>query len=440
MRTGRSPDFEQSTYVTREPSPCHNVNYYWRSGSYPVNRWTCCSGSTRRNCIIGGMIMTDFVSMHSFQGELVDCRRMQLEFQFSNATKQSAQELAIYVIAKIEKLLCDAFFLDWSWNGRRTKKGKLISDIHNSETSVRFGFYGNTTDSQYNNRHAIQSYNQALFHNLNTQDAGSMFSADYWQVYHLLFDGVYDPEQIRENLFILFNMEDRYMKQYWFGEDVVGQFYAYPYHTEKDCYYGAMQFRIALPCLGSNAVPFSQQMAAVLEGITQIVPDVSGRIALSPARPPASCSKYMEYFGSWLRHCPIGKKTYMCETDWANAYFLRGVEWYNILSPLQTHKLASVRTPEGVVVKMLKSGGSIVTVPKNILQTQVRDLCLMKRYLYNILYPGGTEIPIRALASPNDLCSLVKPRHQWENIPVFKSEIIALPDRILIEYQPNDMN
>ena len=49
--------------------------------------------------------MTEFVSMHTAQDKIVDCRSLQFEFSFDNATQTQLRELAISCILIIQELL-----------------------------------------------------------------------------------------------------------------------------------------------------------------------------------------------------------------------------------------------------------------------------------------------------------------------------------------------
>ena len=126
----------------------------------------------------------------------------------------------------------------------------------------------------------------------------------------------------------------------------------------------------------------------------------------------------------------------MREHEWMNSCFLKGVEWYNLLSPLQTKSVQQSVLSEGLVFLKLSNGGSIVTVSKSIKQVNIADLCSIKTFLYPIIYPGGIEIPINALLDMKNTSYVAKPRHQWESVPVLECEISAMTDRIIIRYQP----
>lgn len=234
-------------------------------------------------------------------------------------------------------------------------------------------------------------------------------------------------------------MENRYVKREWYGEDVVGDFLSCPYRRQKNLFFGIFTFRIALPCLGSGAITFSNKAVSFLKKTVDIVPDVSGRVILSPIQPPSYCSNYMHYFGGSPLFCQLGREPYMNDKEWTYSCFFEGVDWYNLLSPLQTSKLVGRKPDKNLRIESISNGGSSVTTAKDILQTQVSDLCAMKQYLYPVLYPGGIKIPIKPLLDPREKSYIVKPRWEWEQVPVLENEIKFQGNAFVIKYQTDNM-
>jgi len=380
--------------------------------------------------------MIDFVSMHTFENEIVDCRKLQIEFEFSRVTQQQLKELAYYCISEIKKLLDNSFFVDWIWKNRRIQEGKLFKSLEDVQERCDFTFRGNVLTSKINNSKALDRYNQELFHKLNLEPFASGISVDYWDVYHSLFGNIFDPEKIRQNLLRLFWSENYFFKQKWFGEDITGRLFTCPYFNKRDLYFGRFNFRIALPCLGSSVELFSKQAVRFLEQATALVSDISGRVALSPTSPPSSCSGYMNYFGGPNQHNLIGREWFMREGEWQQCCFYKGVDWYNLLSPMQTDCLSQKNAHSDIVVhRSLSNGGSAVTVAKDILTTRISDLCAVKKILYPVLYPGGIEIPISDLLDEQNTSYVAKPRGQWENVPILEDEVQIRDDKVVIRYQ-----
>ena len=376
-----------------------------------------------------------FISMHSFGDSVVDRRMIQIEFEFFSASQQQVCDLARYYFSAIQALLEQSFSILWYLNGRRIKEAHLQSSLENGKKIRDIYWGGNVSNSAFNSAKTILKYNKALKRKLTFSGRDIDYSIDYWDVYNELFRNVSKPDEVRQQLLKLFKMENRYHKQVWFGEDVCGTFHTVSYWDCKDLFHGTVDFRIALKCLGNDAEAFAQKAKNFLAGVIQIIPEVSGRVALSPQKPPAqSCSYHTEYFGGWIRNCPAGKKPFMRDHEWTDEYYLKGTEWYNLLTPLQASLIRNRKHPQGIAVTELENGGCIAYVQKDILSTGVADLCNLKRLLYPVLYPGKCEIPLYALLDPNIPGYLVKPRREWENIPILNEEVIALDDRIVLTW------
>ena len=380
-----------------------------------------------------------FVSMHSLGRDPIDCRLLQIEFNFSKATLSQVKDLAKYCVFEVEALLEDAFFLDWRWrNNRCTNIKSLINRIEEAGSFYKFSLFGNEHSSGIDDYKSLRRYDQKLSQELMfSKEDMTTVSENYWETYYELFSNISDAEEIKQNLLRLFRKENVFFKKQWFGVDVEGGFYAMAYSNRPDLIQGHFEFRVALPCLGTDAVQFSEKGVNFLNRAINITPNINGHVLLEPNRRPAYCTSHMNYFGGWRRYCPLGRESYMDDREWAQFYFLNGVEWYNLLSPLQTARLVGNLLPQGILLTPMPNRGCSVAVNKNIIQTQVSDLHAVKQYVYPLLYPGGLEIPINYLLDPSKISYIVKPRCQWKNIPVFDCEIEVFPDKISISYQPD---
>lgn len=372
--------------------------------------------------------MTEFVSMHTAQDKIVDCRSLQFEFSFDNATQTQLRELAISCILIIQELLDNSFYLEWSLLGKRAKEATLIEKLEQSTDMCDFDFHGVARASGINNHKSMVAYNQQTLSQLDAHRLVEDVSIDYWDTFAALFENNSTPEDVRKRFIELFSLENHYHKQRWVGKDVTGHLFTCPYRQRKNRYFGHFDFRIALPCLGNSTCSFANKSVSLLKNITSILPDINGRIALSPSCPPSSCSSYMNYFGGWVRHCPSNKPAYMQEHEWIHACFIKGVEWFNLISPLQSEKLHREAKTENIVIEVLPTGGCAVTLNKSILQTQVSDLRELKVFLYPIIYPGGIEIPIKDLLG-------FKPRSKWENVPILENEVTISKGILIVQYQ-----
>lgn len=373
----------------------------------------------------------NFTSMHEFHKEIVDCRKVQIEIEFVNASLAQLRELALFCLHESKVLLEDAFVLTRIFRDHKRKyrisEEKLAEKIEVAEGWFSFAMFGNTRTSPFNDSKKLKQYDKELEHAMLFDSSKfDRISADYMDYYHAMFDGVTDPEALRQQLLKLFSIEQKYYKALWLGEDVFINMSSLPYRHRKDLFFGRFQFEIGILCLGEHVVDFSNKAVDFLVRASTIMSGISGRVLLNPLEyVPVGNSPYMDYFSGHPRQYPAGRELYMEDHEWGKSCFLRGVEWFNLLSPLHTCYLDGRKWREDVSVTVLPNGGSTVTVKKDILNTQISDLKVMKRYLYPILFPGGINIPIIHLLNPSHKSIIVKPRMRWENVPIFAEELTA---------------
>ena len=55
----------------------------------------------------------------------------------------------------------------------------------------------------------------------------------------------------------------------------------------------------------------------------------------------------------------------------------------------------------------------------------------MKNLLYNALFPGKSKISFQQLFSNDPLEFRVKPRCEWECVPVFQDELVLCDDGVI---------
>jgi hypothetical protein len=140
----------------------------------------------------------------------------------------------------------------------------------------------------------------------------------------------------------------------------------------------------------------------------------------------------MKYFGM----DPVTDDSHLdagvSEQEWYSTYYLCGIEWANIISPLAAQHIPNLledaSTVPNVCVKQMENGSFFLRSSKPIDQVDVSDLLPMKRLVYPALYPDGSIIPIRHLVLSektvfSDFFLGTCPRSNWAIIPMLENEI-----------------
>lgn len=372
--------------------------------------------------------MRDYISMASLYNEVIDCRMIQLELEFYKLTRSQLKNLAEYCYLEIKKLVDDIFYIHWEWEDKHIASESLYKKICTSDGCPDFGFEGYVLGDTVYNEKTFRKHEQKLFFDTNASREGMCVSADYIEVFKRYFSDVETPEQYKSALSSIFNESGRKKTALWRCCDISGLFYTCPYTNYPNSYRGEYDLKVALPCLGDNAVSFSEKLVEILVGIASCFSNVSGRITLSPLQRPGRCSGHMKYFGAQIipKDTSHRKEGYF-DIEWNPYYYVCGAEWFNIISPLQLTHIPNIvkdtAALSDVFVQATSNGNVIVRSNKDILKTDIADFKKVKSVLYNALYPGYSKIRLSDLLNFKSFYSMTKPRIEWEYIPIFTDEI-----------------
>lgn len=385
--------------------------------------------------------MINFTSMIPFEDQITDNRRIHVEFDFHKATGPEQMELAVFCLEQVRNLIRDSFCVVWGDANRQRNVNQLLEIITKPDVDRSFIFYGDVISEITPNLKAVKRYHKQKIESFKYgyELSKREYSADYWEVFHSIFDGLKHPEDIRNGVLTLLKTEGRYYKQKWFMPDLQGGFNTRVAYDNT--WHGNFSLRIPLGCLQNGLDTFLSWAKTVLHRGAEITPRINGRIALEPLITMSERSSYHgHFFGGWSKQIDLEQDKFtsgdgsMFRLD-AWEYYLREVTWYNLLTPSQTERLAG-RTPlDSLEISKLSNGGSTVTHAKRIDQVSLVDLGEIKRYLYPVLFPGCFNIPYEYLLGDIKCGPMAKPRRGWDAVPVFEKEVIATDEGISFQYQ-----
>lgn len=386
--------------------------------------------------------MSQYTSMAMTSGEIVDCRMLYLEFEFDQLTQSQLNNLSELCFDGMQELTDGISVSVWEWvnwhDRRKTKKKqKVLENIRQAKQSYSFSVAGYfLSDIVYDNR-TLKRYEKMMNTDCTIPWASTEISVDYPDIYRELFADVSSPQRLKENLLKIFHEPERIKRAPWFGFDYSGLLCAIPQlPLDKHLYHGYFSFWVARACLGSNAIEWANQLEMLLRKIAGLIPNISGRITLSPLTWPAySSSGHMRYFSNPICDSQRSETPHFYDRSWGPYHYLQGAEWFNLVSSVQAAHIPNVMTEakqyEDVLAEPYSNGSLIVKSKKNILETDVSELGQIKRLLYDALYPGGRKILLQDLGrSPGEM-----PRSLWEYIPIFEEEISVSTDCIIFQHQ-----
>lgn len=117
-------------------------------------------------------------------------------------------------------------------------------------------------------------------------------------------------------------------------------------------------------------------------------------------------------------------------------HYLIAPGWANVLSPVSAAYLKEpVSAPENVNVEKLDGGRLFIGANCEFLDYDVPQAKLVKRILYDALFPGGCFY--MPYPSESENARYFSPRSCWELAPVFPEEVEVYKGGILVAHKGN---
>lgn len=266
---------------------------------------------------------------------------------------------------------------------------------------------------------------------------GVYFSADklpdvsidyptYWE--QLFLNGKESPAQIREKILRIFTEENRKLMTQYTVPDVQASFIAIPYESNPDQYYGRFFINFSSFCLNQFLRYMANTFTLFAVALSENYINMNSRIMLQPIMMDSN-SPYLHYFGNRGDYDGSHLETTFSATEWYRTYYVPGVEWVNVVSPLARKHIDipsnHITAPSSIEVKNLSGGGLLIRSKKEIDQYNLCDALNMKRIMLPSLFPGMRIQALRNLfcKDSNKYMLASFPRSNWALVPIFEEEI-----------------
>ncbi len=369
-------------------------------------------------------------------GEIIDCRCLIFAFEFYQLPTNSIEDLCTDVVRGVDNFLKDKFVRkQFDVFEKSITADKALKQLHDCiERTLPWSYRTEAfvLNTIVNNVKSMNKYMRTAEVVL-AEKKLYLASRDYAEYWKKMFpNGRPDNESIRQNILRLFREENKKVMTGFGSPDVEASISIYPYKSDSQKYRGHFSMRIASYCLGDSLSDMAQKFAECGKYISERYVNVNARIMLQPIE-SSETSPYMRYFGNYDAKLDQSHLQTKCtDKEWYPTYYLPGVEWTNIISPLARKHIpqidAQTKLPEGIAAKEMNGGGLLVSTTKKIDQYQVADALVMKQLLYAALYPGGSYMILSKLFQPTYFwwweSSLVTfPRNNWAIVPIFEEEI-----------------
>lgn len=379
--------------------------------------------------------MQAYASTITQHGCFIDSRDLTIAIEFYQMSFEQLTSLAIDTSTLIERITNDNFVSKWRFNSKAIKGRSVIRNIQKhsyAQKPIDYSCYGfaispivyddSTLRKQY-------SYIQHDFSCLVNADPG--LSVDFGSYWDELFPNGREPnELVIRKLQQLFLEEGRKHTTVYTAPDFRATFFSRHYTKRSQRYCGKFSFSISAYCLGKMVSGCADLILSELRQMANQYTSMNARVMLQPfASNNVGQSPHMRYFAEPYGRDGSHEEVGLEPSEWYPFYYLCGIEWANIVSPLaQTHLIEQSIyscTHEECITESLNCGSLLVKSAKPIAEFGVNDLLLLKRHLYPALYPGKSSIPLSFLfrKETNNFFRASFPRSNWANIPILDGEI-----------------
>lgn len=376
-------------------------------------------------------------------GKISDCRDLFLEMEFHLLTREQTIALCELCFQHTYALLEESFFAIWSWKLKKTSIRTIprkIKAAKRASSWIGFGFEAAViSDIVYN----LRTYYQYCLRFYSTQPSEKSITRgdaciDYAEMIFPKISSSVTPEQYKEIAKEVFRAEGKYPKYEYWSPDTMGLFTAQHHKHSSELYYGNFTFRISYSCLSAGADIFAEKLTSILKQASEKIESVSGRVGIKALCGPSPYSSHMIYFGHDVIMDDSHIQAGVDEREWYPNYYFCGVEWFNLLSPLQLQHLPNLekeaKTYPEITIQHCEKGGVIVQSNQTIALVDVDDLLPVKKLIYDALYPGKQEFLLEHFCNPKLWVYWAKPRCKWECVPVLDEEIVVTEKGIVLQH------
>ena len=386
------------------------------------------------------------ISSAQFIDKPLDTRRLSFSLRFYQFNQEHVLTIKNRLIQWVSDFAGQGYVFDWLYNGRKLSNKRILERLSRNEDlnhGLRFAYDAYPTSPIIHDSVTLRKY-QRFIQSLNP-------SATFgWRVDPLLgassvdypefITHTFPPAQPNQNelvqlIYRIFCEPNKTCFALHNCADFSGSFEAIPYREHSQSYYGRFIISFSAFSLGDALNDAADAMAGFAQELANQYINVNAFVSLQP--PYSEGSPYMRYFGKNM--VPDGSHEAACctEEEWYSTYYMRGVEWLNILSPLTKQHLKSAPLFENgcdsIIVKELTGGGILVGSSDPIMSYDVQTALKLKRILQPALYPGMTSTPIKGLFPKSRMGRIYDwcPRNDWAIIPMEESEISIVGENIV---------
>lgn len=386
-----------------------------------------------------------YTSSAQYCGQAIDCRCLTLGFEFYLLPYKQMIELARETVLWLSDLLKSDFVSKHTVSNRRVSVDKALSLLI-EKTQQGYGWsyiheafaisprvYNSKTMTDY-----MRDMLRGKYLDPNLELAVSVDYPAFWD--SLGFKKGEDPDVLQAKALQIFREPARKHVTQYVLPDVNALLSVNTYENKRPAFWGGFELSINACCLNNVLDNMADVFSLFAKKLSEKYTNLNLCVMLQPIELSWGKSPYMRYFGRNGMTDGSHLDMDMVAREWYPSYYLSGVEWFNILSPLCRAHIPEVTAtkelPKGVVGEELCGGGLLLRSAKTISDYDVADALQLKKLVYPALYPGRSHIPLRGLFSndPYRFFAVNYPRSNWAIIPVLDSEVYIVGTDLVFSY------
>ena len=370
-----------------------------------------------------------YISTAPCAGEVIDSRCLTLSYEFYELPYGKTADLLSVTDNWVSELLRDGF-ISKRYPQKRMRLMPLGATNPIPINTATFRYEAFAISSRVYSASTMKSYLKDLkmgaFFSTNKLPDVSVDYPAYWD--RLFPSGKESPTQIKEKILRIFSEENRKLMTNYTLPDVQASFIAAPYESNPNQYYGRFFINFSSFCLNRFLQDMANTLALFAVALSENYITMNMRVMLQPVMMDSN-SPYMHYFGNMGSYDGSHLETAYSASEWYRTYYIPGVEWFNILSPLAQKHIDTLpkHTMEAYSIEVanISGGGLLIRSKKEIDQYNLCDALRLKQIMQPSLFPGIRIQALRNLFSsdPRKYMLASFPRSNWALVPIFEEEI-----------------
>lgn len=386
------------------------------------------------------MSKIEFIASTQHFNKPLDCRTLSLSVYYYQLCDEQVINLAYMLIHWFQSVCVDNAVLYQVCNKKNVNIKKLMDCLPlllHIDKNLSLDVHGYVASSKVYNRTSLRKHLRELkkIHPVYVfgWDTDPLFgesSVDFPQYINAKIQSKpQNNDEVSQTVYNIFFEKGKIFKTLHTHPDFSLSFNATPYHNNAKLYYGNAHISFSAFSLGESVDSMAMKLLEFANQLSEQVVTLNAHIRLQPYNKHIAGSPYMHYFRNLLYSDGSHSQLGYAPTEWYPTYYLCGVEWANIISPLTSlhlaHFLPKHDQINDVLIRETRCKSTIVKAACPISEYCYDDAVHVKRVLEPALFPGRTIIPLRGLFPRQNESRVYEwcPRFDWAIVPMEQEEI-----------------